>query len=95
MAVTTPPNIRRFGASSTRVQQHLCLILPRYTVDATITMLAALAGLDLSETVTLPSVEDASELLAAYDDARTRLLGAARTEKPPRATGLRPETLQG
>jgi short-subunit dehydrogenase len=42
---------------------------------------AALAGLDLGETITLPSVENASQLLAAYDAARMTLLGAAQTGK--------------
>ena len=40
---------------------------------------AALAGFDLGETITLPSVENASELLSAYDNARMSLLGAAQT----------------
>ena len=43
---------------------------------------AALAGLDLGEAVTLPSVEDAAALLAAYDAARIALLGASHTGKP-------------
>jgi uncharacterized protein len=43
---------------------------------------AALAGLDLGEAVTLPSVEDAAALLAAYDAARVALLGASQTGKP-------------
>jgi len=43
---------------------------------------AALAGFDLGEAVTLPSVENASELLAAYDTARMSLLGAAQTGRP-------------
>jgi uncharacterized protein len=42
---------------------------------------AALAGLDLGERITLPSVEDAGNLLAAYDSARTALLSASRTGK--------------
>lgn len=43
---------------------------------------AALAGLDLGETVTMPSVEDAGALLAAYDAARVALLAASQTGKP-------------
>lgn len=43
---------------------------------------AALAGFDLGETITLPSVENASELLAAYDNACMSLLGAAQTGRP-------------
>jgi len=43
---------------------------------------AALAGLDLGEAVTMPSVEDAAALLAAYDAARIALLGASQTGKP-------------
>lgn len=43
---------------------------------------AALAGLDLGETITLPSVEDATALLEAYDAARMGLLGGAQTSKP-------------
>jgi len=43
---------------------------------------AALAGLDLGEAITLPSVEDAAPLLAAYDAARIALLGASQTGKP-------------
>lgn len=42
---------------------------------------AALAGLDQGERVTLPSVEGAAELLAAYDDARQKLLMASQTSK--------------
>jgi uncharacterized protein len=42
---------------------------------------AALAGMDLGERITLPSVENASNLLAAYDSARTALLSASRTGK--------------
>ena len=42
---------------------------------------AALAGLDLGETITVPSVENASKLLAEYDAARMTLLGAAQTGK--------------
>jgi short-subunit dehydrogenase len=43
---------------------------------------AALAGLDLGEAVTMPSVEDAAALLAAYDTARVALLSASQTGKP-------------
>ncbi|MEI9987657.1 MAG: SDR family oxidoreductase [Aliidongia sp.] len=43
---------------------------------------AALAGLDLGETVTMPSVEDAGALLAQYDAARVALLAASQTGKP-------------
>jgi short-subunit dehydrogenase len=43
---------------------------------------AALAGLDLGEAITMPSVEDAAALLAAYDAARIALLGASQTGKP-------------
>jgi uncharacterized protein len=40
---------------------------------------AALAGLNLGEKVTLPSVEDAAKLLATFDAARTELLSASQT----------------
>ena len=43
---------------------------------------AALAGLAQGEQVTLPSVENAPALLAAYDTARMALLGASQTGKP-------------
>jgi len=43
---------------------------------------AALAGLDQGEAVTMPSVENADALLAAYDAARTALLAASQTGKP-------------
>ena len=43
---------------------------------------AAMAGLDLGEPVTLPSVENAGALLATYDAARMALLGASQTGKP-------------
>lgn len=43
---------------------------------------AALAGLDQGEQVTLPSVEDGPALLAAYDEARLKLLAASQTSKP-------------
>jgi uncharacterized protein len=42
---------------------------------------AALAGLDLKERVTMPSVEDAS-LLAAYDKTRVALFGGSQSGKP-------------
>ena len=42
---------------------------------------AALAGLDLGEKVTLPSVEDL-QLLKNYDTARLALLGSSQTSKP-------------
>lgn len=42
---------------------------------------AALAGLDMGEAVTLPSVEDAS-LFAAYDAARAALAAATQNGKP-------------
>jgi short-subunit dehydrogenase len=42
---------------------------------------AALAGLDLGEKVTLPSVEDL-QLLANYDTARLILLGSSQSGKP-------------
>jgi short-subunit dehydrogenase len=42
---------------------------------------AALAGLDLGEKITLPSVEDA-RLFAAYDDARMKLLAASQSGRP-------------
>ncbi|HTF65463.1 MAG TPA: SDR family NAD(P)-dependent oxidoreductase [Edaphobacter sp.] len=42
---------------------------------------AALAGLDLGERVTLPSVEDL-QLLANYDTARLALLGSSQSSKP-------------
>ena len=40
---------------------------------------AALAGLDSGEKVTLPSVENASALLASFDIARAQLLSASQT----------------
>ena len=43
---------------------------------------AALTGLDLGEAITLPSVENAKELLDAYDAARMTLLAAGQTSKP-------------
>lgn len=43
---------------------------------------AALAGLDLGEAVTMPSVEDAAALLSAYDTARIALLTGSQTGKP-------------
>ncbi|HVJ53193.1 MAG TPA: SDR family oxidoreductase [Aliidongia sp.] len=43
---------------------------------------AALSGLDQGELVTLPSVENATALLAAYDAARNALLGGAQSGKP-------------
>lgn len=43
---------------------------------------AALAGLDLGEAVTMPSVEDAVALLSAYDAARIPLLTGSQTAKP-------------
>jgi short-subunit dehydrogenase len=42
---------------------------------------AALAGLDRGETVTLPSVEDAS-LWDAFDAARIKLFDATQTKQP-------------
>jgi short-subunit dehydrogenase len=42
---------------------------------------AALAGLDLGEKVTMPSVEDRS-LLATYDAARIALFSASQSGKP-------------
>jgi hypothetical protein len=48
---------------------------------------AALAGLDQGETVTLPSVEDAS-LWAAFDAARIKLFQATQTKKAASRYGL-------
>ncbi len=48
---------------------------------------AALAGLDQGETVTLPSVEDAS-LWDAFDAARIKLFHATQTKKPASRYGL-------
>ena len=48
---------------------------------------AALAGLDNGETVTLPSVEDAS-LWANFDDARIKMLQASQTRKAASRYGL-------
>src|SRR5476649_2864565 len=42
---------------------------------------AALAGLDMGETITMPSVEDA-QLLAAFEAARMALAGATQSGKP-------------
>jgi len=49
---------------------------------------AALAGLDQGEAITLPSVEDAANLLTAYDTARMGLLGASQTGKPASRYGI-------
>jgi len=43
---------------------------------------AALAGLDRGEAVTMPSVEDANQLIAAFDNATLALLGASQTSEP-------------
>lgn len=48
---------------------------------------AALAGLDKGETVTLPSVEDAS-LWEAFDAARIKLFHATQTKNPASRYGL-------
>jgi uncharacterized protein len=62
--------------------------VPLSTLDPAIVMTAencvdaALAGLDLGEAVTFPSIENASELLAAYDAARLALLDSSTTGKP-------------
>ncbi len=48
---------------------------------------AALAGLDSGETVTLPSVEDAS-LWEAFDAARIKLFQGSQTKKPASRYGL-------
>lgn len=58
------------------------------TVDTMVD--AALAGLDLGEAVTLPSVENADALLAAFDDASLALLGSAQSGEP--ATRYRPQS---
>lgn len=50
------------------------------TVDAMVD--AALTGLDLGEAVTMPSVENADALLAAFDDASMALLGGAQSGEP-------------
>lgn len=50
------------------------------TVDAMVD--AALAGLDLGEAVTMPSVESADALLAAFDDAAMALLGSSQSGEP-------------
>ncbi len=50
------------------------------TVDAMVD--AALVGLDLGETVTLPSVENAQELLAAFDAASLAVLGNSQSGEP-------------
>ncbi len=49
---------------------------------------AALAGLDLGELVTLPSVED-KELWEQYDAARLKLFAAGRTGKPASRYGVK------
>jgi short-subunit dehydrogenase len=48
---------------------------------------AALAGLDQGETVTLPSLEDAS-LWDAFDAARIKMFNATQTKKPASRYGL-------
>ncbi len=50
------------------------------TVDAMVD--AALVGLDLGEAVTLPSVEDAEALLAAFDAASMAVLGSSQSGTP-------------
>lgn len=50
------------------------------TVDALVD--AALVGLDLGEAVTMPSVENAQVLLAAFDEASMALLGQAQSGEP-------------
>jgi short-subunit dehydrogenase len=50
------------------------------TVDAMVD--ASLSGLDQGEAVTLPSVENAEALLAAYDEASLALLGQAQSGEP-------------
>jgi uncharacterized protein len=49
---------------------------------------AALAGLDQGETVTLPSLEDAS-LWDRFDDARVKLFHAAQTKHAASRYGLK------
>jgi hypothetical protein len=49
---------------------------------------AALAGLDMGELVTLPSVEDPT-LWMAFDEARTRMFLASNTGKPASRYGLK------
>jgi short-subunit dehydrogenase len=61
---------------------------PEIVMDAEVMVDAALAGLDLGEAVTMPSVEDMS-LLSDYDAARMRLLGASQTGKPASRYGAR------
>ena len=48
---------------------------------------AALAGFDMGEEVTLPSVHNV-ELWTAYEQARSALFGATQTGKPAPATSL-------
>jgi short-subunit dehydrogenase len=43
---------------------------------------AALAGLDMGEAITLPSVEDPAPLLTAYDAATAKILSSAQSGKP-------------
>lgn len=50
------------------------------TVDAMVD--ASLAGLDEGETITLPSVEGADQLIAAFDAATLALLGASQRGTP-------------
>jgi short-subunit dehydrogenase len=50
----------------------------------------AVAGLDGGETITLPSVENATTLLANYDAARFALLGAAKRGMPASRYGVAP-----
>ena len=49
---------------------------------------AALAGLDSGESVTLPSVDDAS-LWAEFDAARIKMFKASQTKHPASRYGLR------
>jgi short-subunit dehydrogenase len=54
---------------------------------------AALAGLDLGEDVTMPSVEDPEGLLAAFDEASAALLGASQSGTPAARYAARNEAV--
>ena len=59
----------------------LSLLDPATVMKAENAVDAALAGLDLGEKLTLPSVED-TQLLTNYDGARMTLLGSSQSSKP-------------
>lgn len=55
---------------------------PAHVMTAEHCVDAAIAGLDLGEPITMPSVDDYAPLFAAYDDARAQLFGASQNGTP-------------